>query len=70
MERIFQAVAVVLAGTAVYLLWNGRPDSAFIAAVLGCIAFFLGIRVQVKRRNTLREAAAVAEADNELPDRE
>lgn len=55
-ERIFQIVAVILAGIAAYFLWNENKDGAFISAVLGCVAFFLSVRFQVKERNQQREA--------------
>ena len=55
MERIFQIVAVILAGIAAYFLWTGNNDGAFVSAVLGCVAFFLSIRFQVKDRNRKRE---------------
>jgi hypothetical protein len=55
MERIFQLIAVILAGIAAYFLWSGNNDGAFVSAVLGCVAFFLSIRFQVKERNRIRE---------------
>jgi hypothetical protein len=55
MERIFQLVAVIFAGIAAYFLWSGNNDGAFVSAVLGCVAFFLSIRFQVKERNRVRE---------------
>jgi hypothetical protein len=58
MERIFQIVAVILAGIAAYFLWAGNTDGAFVSAVLGCVAFFLSVRFQVKERNLAREAEA------------
>ncbi len=56
MERVFQIAAVILAGTAAYFFWSGNKDGAFISAVLGCVAFFLSVRSQVKERNRIREA--------------
>ena len=56
MERVFQIVAVILAGVAAYFLWAGNTDGAFVSAVLGCVAFFLSVRFQVKERNLVREA--------------
>jgi len=58
MDRVFQVVAVILACSAGYFLWSGNKDGAFISAVLGCVAFFLSVRFQVKERNRLREAEA------------
>ena len=55
MERIFQILAVILAGVAAYFLWTGNNDGAFVSAVLGCVSFFLSIRFQVKERNRVRE---------------
>lgn len=62
MERVFQITALGLAAIAAYFLWSGNNDDAFIAAVLGCLSFFLSIRAQVKERNRLRSAEAEAEA--------
>ena len=56
-ERVFQIVAVILAGIAAYFLWTGNTEGAFVSAVLGCVSFFLNIRFQVKERNAAREAA-------------
>ena len=64
-ERIFQIVAVILAGIAAYFLWTGNKDGGFVAAVLGAMAFFLSVRFQVKERNVLREAEAAARTDDE-----
>ncbi|CAN5470999.1 MAG: hypothetical protein M3449_09310 [Acidobacteriota bacterium] len=55
MERIFQILAVILAGVAAYFLWKGNGDRAFVSAVLGAVSFFLSVRFQVKERNRLRE---------------
>jgi hypothetical protein len=55
-ERVFQIVAVILAGIAAYFLWAGNTEGAFVSAVLGCVSFFLNIRFQVKERNKAREA--------------
>ena len=57
MERIFQILAVILAGIAAYFLWQGNNDGAFVAAVLGSVSFFLSIRFQVKERMKQRELA-------------
>lgn len=55
MERIFQIVAVILAGIAAYFLWQGNGDGAFVSGVLGAISFFLSIRFQLAERNKIRE---------------
>jgi hypothetical protein len=56
MERVFQVSAGALAVAAAYFLWTGNRDGAFFSAVLGCVAFFLSVRAQVKARNAVREA--------------
>jgi hypothetical protein len=56
MDRIFQIVAVILGAIAAYFLWAGNKDGAFVSAVVGCVAFFLSIRFQVKTRNAERAA--------------
>ena len=55
-ETVFQISAVVLAGAAAYFLYAGNRDGAFVAAVLGSVAFLLSIRFQVKARNATRDA--------------
>jgi uncharacterized membrane protein YjjP (DUF1212 family) len=65
MERVFQVAAVILAGAAAYFFWAGNQDGLYVCAVMGCVAFFLSIRVQVKRRNDIREAAIIAAQDAE-----
>jgi hypothetical protein len=46
-ERIFQIVAVILAGIAAYFLWTGNKDGAFVSAVIGSVSLFLIIRFNV-----------------------
>jgi len=67
-ERVFQILAVVFAGAAAYFLWTGHRDGAFVAAVLGCVAFFLVVRFQVKGRNTARDAEREAKEVTEPTD--
>jgi len=55
MDRIFQIVAVGLIGLAAYFFWTASTDAAFACAVLGCVSFFLSIRVQMKERNRILE---------------
>ncbi|MEO6589241.1 MAG: hypothetical protein ABIP06_08025 [Pyrinomonadaceae bacterium] len=50
MERIFQIVAVILAGIAAYFYWRGNSDGVFISGVLGAVSFFLSFRFQAKDR--------------------
>ncbi len=58
MERVFQILAVILAGVAAIFLWKGNGDGAFISGVLGAVSFFLSVRYQVKKRNRQRELRA------------
>ena len=67
-ETIFQIVAVVLAGAAAYFLFTGNRDGAFVAAVLGCVSFFLSVRFQVKARNAERDAEREAAQASEGSD--
>jgi hypothetical protein len=55
MDRIFQIIAVGLIGLAAYFFWTGSTDAAFASAVLGCVSFFLSVRVQMKERNRILE---------------
>ena len=55
MERLFQILAVILAGVAAYFLWADHKDGAFVSIVLACVSFLLSVRFQVKERNSLRE---------------
>lgn len=66
MERIFQILAVILAGIAAYFLWRGDGDGAFVSAVAGAVCFFLSVRFQVTQRNKRREA----EENSERPELE
>ena len=61
-ETVFQIFAVVLAGAAAYFLYSGHRDGAFVAAVVGCCAFLLSLRFQVKARNAIRDAERECDA--------
>ena len=65
MERIFQILAVILAGVAAYFLWIGNTDWLFLSAVAGAVCFFLSIRFQVKERLKVRDAERLAEEEGE-----
>ncbi len=60
MERLFQILAVTLAGVAAYFYWIGNNDWFFLSAVAGSVSFFLSIRFQVKERLKVREAERLA----------
>lgn len=65
MERLFQVLAVILAGVAVFFLFRGNKDGTFIAAVFGAVCFFLSVRFQVKKRLKQRELEESADAAEE-----
>jgi pilus assembly protein TadC len=67
-ERIFQILAVVLAGIAAFFLWQGNGETAFIVVVLGAVSFFLSIRFQVKERIKRRDAEMQRELEEEEPE--
>jgi hypothetical protein len=63
MEIFFKILAVILGGVAAYFLWTGNADRAFASAVFGAVSFFLSVRVEVKKRNTIREAERLREEE-------
>jgi hypothetical protein len=67
-ERAFQALALLLAIAAAYFYWAGNIDAMYILAVLGCVAFFLSVRVQVRRRVKALDAELRAKRDAENAD--
>lgn len=60
MERLFQILAVILAGIAAFFYWKGNIDGLYLAAVAGAVSFFLSVRFQVKERNKIRESQRIA----------
>jgi hypothetical protein len=59
MERIFQILAVILAGIAAFFLWKGESDWLFACIVLSACSFFLSIRFRIKGRMREREVEKV-----------
>jgi hypothetical protein len=57
MDRIFQIVAVIMAVSTIYFLWDRYSEGAFVTGVLACVAFFLSLRFQLKERNRIREGS-------------
>ncbi len=55
-EAVCRIAGVICALAAAALLWRGQTESAFVVAVVGVIAWFLGLR------NRLRRAGIVAGA--------
>jgi len=56
MVRLFQILAVILAGIAAYFLWADNWDGTFVAFVLSACSLFLSIRFQTKARLDQRRA--------------
>ena len=56
MKKFFQLLAVVLAGAAAYFLWTSQPEAAFVTVVLGVVAFFVGVRTDMKEQNRIHKA--------------
>jgi uncharacterized membrane protein YccC len=48
MEKVWILVAGVGIAVAVICLFLGYTDAAFVAAVLGCVAWFLNYRSRIK----------------------
>ncbi|MEZ5345038.1 MAG: hypothetical protein R2681_05710 [Pyrinomonadaceae bacterium] len=61
MERVFQIIAVVLAGIAAFFLYSGHKDAGFVTVVFGCVSFFLSVRVQSKKRVEEENARLIEE---------
>ena len=68
-ERIFQILAVLLAGIAAYFFWQGNTDAMFASAVVGACFFFISIRFQIKERIKRRDAES-DEVEEERADSE
>ena len=56
MARLFQLLAVVLAGAAAYFLWTSQPEAAFVTVVLGVVSFLFGVRTDMKEQNRIHKA--------------
>ena len=56
MERLFQILAVILAGVAAVFFLGGKWDPAVISAGLGAVGFLLSVGVQSNERVDAREA--------------
>lgn len=65
MERLFQILAVILAGVAAFFFWRGNWDAGFVSAVFGAVSFFLSIRFQVRERLKIRDAEREADRRRE-----
>jgi len=65
MIRMFQILAVALAGAAAFFICRGDYDTAFVTGVLGICSFFLGLRFRFKGQLIEREAAVADEEEND-----
>ncbi len=71
MDRVFIAISIMLGLAAAYFFWAGNADGMYVCAVLGCVAFFLSVRVQTKARVRILDeerAARQAAADENASD--
>ena len=50
MERIWTIIAGAGVVVAAVFLWQGNTNVAFVAATLGGVAWFLGLRVQLRKK--------------------
>lgn len=65
LERTFQLLSVAFAAVSAFFLWRTDYDAMFVTAVIGAVAFFLSIRMQVKARLDERKAVSDAEDNPE-----
>lgn len=65
MDRIFQILAIFLAGIAAYFLWEADNEKAFLSGVLAAVSFLLSIRFQIKGRMDQRRAEPPDTGDSE-----
>jgi hypothetical protein len=52
-ERLWLVVSIALLASAGVLLWLAYTNAAFVAAALGVCAWFLDVRMSLKRRHDL-----------------
>jgi hypothetical protein len=66
MIRIFQILAVILAGVAVFFWWKENTDWAFASGVFAASSYFLSLRFRMKERVMQADAEReTASQDNE-----
>ena len=63
MEIGLKILAAVLIGAAVYFYNSGQSDYTFAAATVGICAFFLSMRIAIKKRLS---AAAESEPEEDI----
>jgi Flp pilus assembly protein TadB len=52
-ERLWLVVSIALLATAAVLLWLAYTNASFVLAALGVSAWFLNLRMSLKRRHDL-----------------
>ena len=59
--RIFQILAAILAGVAVFFWWRDNTDWAFASGVCAAASYFLSLRFQMKARIAAADAEQAVE---------
>jgi hypothetical protein len=67
MVRIFQILAVILAGVAVFFWWKENTDWAFASGVFAASSYLLSLRFQMKERVIAADAESKAAIDESDP---
>jgi hypothetical protein len=49
MERAWIIISGLCLVAAAAFMWRSHLDAAFVAAVLGCVAWFLGLRTRLRK---------------------
>ena len=68
-ETAFRVAGLLCALLAAALLWRGQTESAFVVAVLGVVAWFLGLRNRLRRAGIVKGAMQqkeMAEEEDEI----
>jgi hypothetical protein len=66
--RVFQILAVILVGVAVFFWYSEDNDWAFAAGVCAAAAYFLAMRFQMKERVRQADAENYGEDDDQEED--
>lgn len=63
-ERAFTTLAALLVIAAAVCLWRDKASAAFVVAVLGVVAWFLGYRFRLRADLHLTDHETTNEKDN------
>ena len=66
--RIFQILAAILAGVALFFWWRDNTDWAFASGVCAAASYFLAMRFQMKARVNAADAEKEREEAGAEPD--